>query len=482
MKINELIQGISAIEINGDTGKEISSVSFDNRKVERNGLFIAIRGTAVDGHRFIPAAIEAGAIAVVCEELPDLPSESVCWIRVKDSRTALAALASAFYAYPSEELKLIGVTGTNGKTTIATLLFKLFRGLGYKAGLLSTVEVMIEDRIYPSTHTTPDPLQLNRLLREMVESGCEYCFMEVSSHAAAQHRISSLVFRGGIFTNLTHDHLDYHPSFRDYLEAKKSFFDQLGPDAFALTNADDKNGRVMLQNTRAMTKTYGVRTMADFRARIIEEHIDGTELELDGQEFWTRLPGRFNVSNVLAVYGAAMLAGQEPEAVKKVLSGLESVRGRFETLRGKSGSVAIIDYAHTPDAVLNVLETISDLKKEGCEIITVVGAGGNRDRTKRPKMASIAATYSQKVILTSDNPRDEEPEAIIKEMMEGITAEQESRVITIVNREDAIKTACLIARPEDIILVAGKGHETYQEVKGVKSHFDDRETVMKYLK
>jgi len=482
MKLNDLLNGIQITELRGDTSGEISQLAFDNRKAVAGCLFIAVRGTANDGHRFIDAAVEAGSSAVVCEEFPGTTVDTVTWIRVPDSRIALAALAANFYGNPSHDLNLIGVTGTNGKTTIATLLYKLFRGLGYKAGLLSTVEVLVEEKSYPATHTTPDPVQLNRYLREMADLGCDYCFMEVSSHAAAQKRIGSLLFRGGIFTNLTHDHLDYHPTFKDYLEAKKSFFDQLGPQAFALTNADDRNGMVMLQNCRARKESYGIRTMAGFRARIIEEHLDGTELELDGQHFWTRLPGRFNVSNVLAVYGAALLAGQDREAVKRVLSGLESVRGRFETVRAKSGRVAVVDYAHTPDAVLNVLETISSLLPEGKEVITVVGAGGNRDKTKRPKMAAIAASYSQKVILTSDNPRDEDPEVILNEMMGGITGEQEEKVLSIVNREEAIKTACLLANPGDVILVAGKGHETYQEIKGVKTHFDDLEIVTKYLK
>ncbi|MFZ5939444.1 MAG: UDP-N-acetylmuramoyl-L-alanyl-D-glutamate--2,6-diaminopimelate ligase [Bacteroidota bacterium] len=482
MKLSKLIRHVKTVSVTGDTGKEIRSVVIDNRQAEPGSLFIAIRGTAVDGHRFIPAAIAAGCIAVVCEEIPEQAGEQIAWIRVADARIALAAVAAEFYGNPSHDLKLIGVTGTNGKTTIATLLYKLYRGLGYKAGLLSTVEVRIEDKVIPATHTTPDPLQLNRLLREMADAGCGYCFMEVSSHAAAQHRIGALLFRGGIFTNLTHDHLDYHPTFRNYLEAKKSFFDQLGPEAFALTNADDKNGMVMLQNCRAMKESYSIRSLAGFRARIIEEHIDGTGMELEGQTFWTRLPGRFNVSNVLAVYGAAVMEGQDREQVKAVLSGLGSVRGRFETLQGSSGVTAVVDYAHTPDAVMNVLETISGLKKEGSAIITVVGAGGNRDKTKRPKMAAIAATYSQKVILTSDNPRDEDPEAILQDMLTGITPEQQNRVLAVVNREEAIKTACLLARPGDVILVAGKGHETYQEVKGVKNHFDDREVVLKYLK
>jgi len=482
MNAEKLIKGLSVSLIRGKITGEILSVAFDSRLVQPDGMFVAVRGTAADGHRFIPVAIEAGAGMVICEEIPDNASSAVTWIKVPDSRIALATVAANFYDNPSHDLNLIGVTGTNGKTTIATLLYKLFRGLGYKAGLISTVEVMIEEKIYPATHTTPDPLEINRLFREMADSGCEYCFMEVSSHAAAQHRIGSLHFRGGIFTNLTHDHLDYHPTFHAYLEAKKSFFDQLGDDAFALTNADDRNGMVMLQNCKAVKETYGIKTMAGFRARIIEEHLDGTELELDGQPFWTRLPGRFNVSNILAVYGAAVLAGQDREAVKKVLSGLESVRGRFETVRGAEGTVAIIDYAHTPDAVLNVLETISALGKKDAEIITVIGAGGNRDRTKRPEMAAIAVKYSQKVILTSDNPRNEEPEAIIKEMMEGVNDSDAKKVISIVNREEAIKTACMIAGKNDIILIAGKGHETYQEIKGVKSHFDDREVVMKYLK
>ncbi len=482
MKIAAIIQGLKALRIEGDERREISAVTFDSREVSAGCMFVAISGTAFDGHKFIPQAVGAGVAAVVCEMIPGKKDDNVMWIVVEDARVALSYIAANWYGNPSEELCLAGVTGTNGKTTIATLLYKVQTGLGFKAGLFSTNKVLINNTVYPATHTTPDPLQINAYLRQMVDEGCEYCFMEVSSHAASQHRVKGLKFKVAVFTNLTHEHLDYHKDFRDYLEAKKLFFDQLDKDAFALINADDKNGSVMVQNSKAQVAKYSLRKMADFRAKIIEPHFEGTQMQINDAELWVRLTGRFNAYNLLAVYGVALLLGQSREEVLEVMSKLEPVEGRFETIKGKKGCMAIIDYAHTDDALKNVLDAIHEVNSEGREVISVIGAGGDRDKAKRPKMAAVAVQMSQKVILTSDNPRSEDPEVIIEEMEAGIPAEKVRQVLKIIDREEAIKTACMLAEEDAIILVAGKGHEKYQEIKGVRYPFDDKEIISKYLK
>jgi UDP-N-acetylmuramoyl-L-alanyl-D-glutamate--2,6-diaminopimelate ligase len=482
MKLNQLIQNLDPLRVTGDLDREVASVVFDSRDVTAGSLFVAVRGTEADGHRFIPAAIEAGATAVVCEALPIDMKEEVTYILTDNSRRALALIASAWYRHPSKEINLVGVTGTNGKTTIATLLYKVHTSLGYKAGILTTIEVIIHDRSYPATHTTPDPLQINRWLREMVDQGCSYCFMEVSSHAASQHRTSGLHFRGGVFTNLTHDHLDYHKDFREYLEAKRSFFNQLGENAFALTNADDRNGEVMLQNCRAEKSRYSLEKFADYHGRVLESYFEGMRLQINDQEVWVRLTGRFNASNMLAVYGASLLLGHNEQEVLEAISKAGAAEGRFEVLKGAGGAIAIIDYAHTDDALKNVLETIQEVNTGDRPVITVVGAGGDRDRTKRAKMGAVAAGLSSRVILTSDNPRSEDPAAIMEEMEQGISDDRAGDVLKITDREEAIKTACMLAGPAAVILVAGKGHEKYQEIGGVKRHFDDKEIVAKYLK
>jgi len=444
-------------------------------------LFTAIKGTRVDGHQFIDQAVEKGARIIVCESLPSTMNPEVVYVSVPDSSFAFGVICSNFFDNPSRKLKLVGVSGTNGKTSIATLLFHLFRNLGYSAGLVSTIENRINERVYHATHTSPDPLQLNELLAAMAEDGCEYCFMEVSSHAVHQKRIAGQQFSGGIFTNLTHDHLDYHKTFEEYLKAKKSFYDQLPESAFALTNADDKNGRVMLQNTRAAKYTYSIRTSADFKGKILESSFDGLLLSLNGTEIWSRLLGTFNAWNLTAVYGAASLLGVENSELLQQISKLEPVNGRFQFMKSPGGVVAVVDYAHSPDAVKNILQTISDIRTGNEKLITVIGAGGDRDRAKRPIMAAIAVSMSDLVILTSDNPRTEDPEAIIREMQQGVGIADSKKAVSITDRIEAIKTACAIARKGDIILVAGKGHETYQEVNGVRHHFDDREILQKYL-
>lgn len=483
MKIlRDILFGVSIKQVSGDTGIEVKNICFDSRKAEAGSLFAAVRGTQADGHQYITSVIEKGASAVVCEELPEVFQENVCYVQVENSAKALGILASNFFENPSAKLNLIGITGTNGKTTTATLLFQLFRGLGYKAGLISTVQNYINDRIVPSTHTTPDPLALNQLLQDMVSEGCDYCFMEVSSHAVVQHRIAGLEFTGGIFTNITHDHLDFHKTFDAYLKAKKGFFDQLGSSAFALTNADDKNGRIMLQNTRAHKKTYALKNIADFKAKIIESHFSGLLLDIDGQEVWCKLVGNFNAYNLLAVYAAAILLEQDRLKVLTVLSRLNGAEGRFDYITSPSGVIGVVDYAHTPDAVQNVLSTIQNIRKGTEQVITVIGCGGDRDKTKRPVMAKTACDWSDKVILTSDNPRSEDPLQIIADMEAGVMPNNKKKTLVIADRREAIRTACHLAKPGDIILLAGKGHEKYQEVKGVKYPFDDKELLKDFFK
>ena len=478
MKLSKLLKYVKPIAIIGDADVEIQGVNIDSRKIEDGHLFVAIKGTQTDGHRFILKALELGATAVLCEDMPETCQEGVTYVQVPSTEDAVGPVATVFYGEPSQTLKLVGVTGTNGKTTIATLLYNMFRKFGHKCGLLSTVCNYIEGEPIPADHTTPDPIELNKLLHQMVEAGCEYAFMECSSHAIAQKRIGGLKFTGGLFTNLTRDHLDYHKTFENYRDAKKAFFDELPKDAFAITNADDKNGQVMVQNCKAQIKTYSIRQMADFRARIIECHFEGMYLEINGREVGVQFIGKFNVSNLLAVYGAAVMMGKRPEDVLVVLSTLKSVAGRLEPIRSQEGVTAIVDYAHTPDALENVLNAIHEVLdgKQG-KVITVCGAGGNRDKGKRPLMAQEAVKQSDRVIITSDNPRFEEPQDIINDMLAGLTAQQMKKVISIADRREAIKTATMLAQKGDVILIAGKGHEDYQEIKGVKHHFDDREVV-----
>ncbi len=478
MKLSELLKYVKPVCIIGNDEVEITGVNIDSRKIEKGHLFVAIKGTQTDGHRFIPKALELGAAAVLCEDLPEGQQEGITYVQVSSSEEAVGPVATIFYGDPSRQLKLVGVTGTNGKTTIATLLYNMFRKFGHKCGLLSTVCNYIEGQAIPADHTTPDPIELNRLLSHMVEAGCEYAFMECSSHAIAQKRIGGLKFAGGLFTNLTRDHLDYHKTFENYRDAKKAFFDGLEKDAFAITNADDKNGCVMVQNTKAQIKTYSIRSMADFRARIIECHFEGMYLEINGLEVGVQFIGKFNVSNLLAVYGAAVMLGKKPEDILVILSTLKSVAGRLEPIRSTDGVTAIVDYAHTPDALENVLNAIHEvLDGKGGQVITVCGAGGNRDKGKRPLMAQEAVRRSDRVIITSDNPRFEEPQDIINDMLAGLDQKQMKKVISIVDRKEAIKTATMLAQKGDVILIAGKGHEDYQEIKGVKHHFDDREIV-----
>ena len=478
MKLNELLKNVKPICIIGSDDIDITGVNIDSRKIETGHLFVAIKGTQTDGHKFIPKALELGASAVLCEDIPEEKAVGVTYVQVESTESAVGPVATVFFGEPSKKLKLVGVTGTNGKTTIATLLYNMFRKFGHKCGLLSTVCNYIEGEAIPADHTTPDPIELNHLLSKMVEAGCEYTFMECSSHAIAQKRIGGLDFAGGIFTNLTRDHLDYHKTFENYRDAKKAFFDGLSKDAFAITNADDKNGSVMVQNCKAKIKTYSTRSMADFRARIIECHFEGMYLEIDGREVGVQFIGKFNVSNLLAVYGAAVMLGKKPEDILLILSTLKSVAGRLEPIRSKEGVTAIVDYAHTPDALENVLNAIHEvLDGKGGQVITVCGAGGNRDKGKRPLMAQEAAKQSDRVIITSDNPRFEEPQDIINDMLEGLNAQQKKKTISIVDRKEAIRTATMMANKGDVILIAGKGHEDYQEIKGVKHHFDDREIV-----
>jgi len=480
MTIEKILKGISVISISGDKLLRIENITFDSRNVDRGSLFVAVRGSKTDGHDYIVNAVNSGAVAIICETIPENPEKKVCWIKTTDSARALGEAASNFFGNPSSSLKLVGVTGTNGKTTIATLLYRMFSDLGYKCGLFSTVCNYIIGKELPATHTTPDPVQLNMIMAQMVEAGCEYAFMEVSSHSADQQRIAGLDFKGGIFTNLTHDHLDYHKTFDRYIAAKKSFFNNLPSEAFALVNADDKNGKVMLQNCNARQYTFSVRGMADFRCTLLEQSFEGMGLKIMGEEVWTRFIGDFNASNLLAVYAASELLGAERKEILAVLSNLNPVAGRLEVVRA-SGITGIVDYAHTPDALLNVIGTLNKIRENSVQLITVVGAGGDRDKTKRPKMAAISAEGSTKVILTSDNPRSEDPEMIINDMEAGITPDLKRKTIRITDRREAIKTAVMMARPGDVILVAGKGHETYQEVKGVKHHFDDREEIKKAL-
>ena len=482
MKLSELLKYVKPIAIVGNAEVDITGVNIDSRKIEKGHLFVAIKGTQTDGHRFIPKALELGAVAVLCEDLPEgfsaESAENITYVQVASTEAAVGPVATVFYGEPSQQLKLVGVTGTNGKTTIATLLYNMFRKFGHKCGLLSTVCNYIEGEAIPADHTTPDPIELNKLLHQMVEAGCEYAFMECSSHAIAQQRIGGLKFAGGLFTNLTRDHLDYHKTFENYRDAKKAFFDGLSKDAFAITNADDKNGSVMVQNCKAQVKTYSVQRMADFRARIIECHFEGMYLDINGQEVGVQFIGKFNVSNLLAVYGAAVMLGKKPEDILVVLSTLKSVAGRLEPIRSEEGVTAIVDYAHTPDALENVLNAIHEVMegKQG-KIITVCGAGGNRDKGKRPLMAQEAVKQSDRVIITSDNPRFEEPQDIINDMLTGLDQKQMKKVVSIVDRKEAIRTASMMAEKGDVILIAGKGHEDYQEIKGVKHHFDDREVV-----
>lgn len=477
MKLNKLVSGLDIIEVKGDMEREISGVQIDSRQVDKNYLFVAVRGTAADGHNYIGKAIEKGASAVLCEEIPADADESVTYVKVANTEQTTGSVATAFYGNPTSKLKLVGVTGTNGKTTIATVLYEMFRRMGHKAGLLSTVANYIDGEMIPTEHTTPDPITLNALLAKMVEAGCEYAFMEVSSHSIVQNRIGGLNFAGGLFTNITRDHLDYHKTFDNYIKAKKLFFDNLPATAFAITNADDKNGMVMVQNTKAQVKTYSVQSPADFKAKIIECHFEGMYLEINGREVGVQFIGKFNVSNLLAVYGAAVMLGKDPHSVLVALSAMHPVNGRFEALRSPSGYTAIVDYAHTPDALENVLNAIHGVLEGKGEVITVCGAGGNRDKGKRPLMAREAVKQSDRVIITSDNPRFEEPQDIINDMLAGLTEEDMKKVIAIVDRRQAIKTACMMAKPGDVILIAGKGHEDYQDVKGVKHHFDDKEEV-----
>ena len=478
MILSELLSTIPHCEVKGRTDIQIHDIQIDSRQISEGDLFIAIAGTQVDGHRFIPTAIESGAKAIVCQHIPEGVDQDVTFIVVNNTEAIVGPLAHTFFGKPTEKLDLVGVTGTNGKTTIATLLFKLFSRFGYKCGLVSTVCNYIDNEAIPTSHTTPDPITLNRLLGRMADEGCRYAFMEVSSHSVVQHRIDGLVFRGGIFTNLTRDHLDYHKTFEAYRDAKKGFFDMLPKGSFAVTNVDDRNGSFMVQNSKADCKTYSVRGLADFQARILEESFEGMTLDICGREVCVQFIGRFNVSNLLAVYGAAICMGRSAEDVLVGLSTLRPVNGRFETIRSNEGVTAIIDYAHTPDALDNVLATINEILKKPGNCITVCGAGGNRDKGKRPLMAQSAVRASNRVIITSDNPRFEEPQAIIDDMLSGISSpEDRSKVISIVDRREAIRTACMMAQPGDVILIAGKGHEDYQEIKGVKHHFDDHEIV-----
>ncbi len=480
MKLGEILKGIDC-KVLGCADREIKDLQFDSRQVSAGTLFVAQPGTKVDGHDFIGKAVASGAVAVVCQHIPaDAPKE-VTYVCVDDSSRALGLMAANYYGHPSRSLKLVGITGTNGKTTTVTLLHRMFRMLGHHVGLVSTIVNKIDEEELPTGHTTPDALELNQLLRRMVDAGCDYCFMEVSSHAVVQNRIAGVDFAGGIFSNITHDHLDFHKTMANYIAAKKGFFDALPKTAWALTNVDDRNGRVMVQNTKAAVKTYGLQQMADFHAKVIEEGFEGMHLALNGREVWCRLVGRFNAYNLLAIYGAAVLSGADADEALRLLSTLEPAPGRFQYVSGR-GITAIVDYAHTPDALQNVIETIDAIRRPSQQLITVVGCGGDRDKTKRPEMADIASKGSDKLVLTSDNPRTEKPEAILDDMEAGLTPEQLSHTVRITDRRQAIRTACMMAREGDIILIAGKGHEKYQEVNGVRSHFDDVEEVEKELR
>ncbi|MCK4663694.1 MAG: UDP-N-acetylmuramoyl-L-alanyl-D-glutamate--2,6-diaminopimelate ligase [Bacteroidales bacterium] len=480
--LKEILKNIEVEQCIGDINISVNNICFDSREADNNFLFIAVRGINVDGHNYIDKAIEKGINSVVCEELPLKINNKITYIKVKDSKFSLGQIASNYYGNPSSKLKLIGITGTNGKTTISTLLFQLFKNLAYKTGLFSTVRNYINDKEIIATHTTPDAIQLNSLLKAMVDEGCQYCFMEVSSHAIDQDRISGLKFSGGVFTNITHDHLDYHETFDKYLKAKKRFFDSLLVDSFVLSNTDDKNGKIMTQNTKAKKYTYGIKAFADFKAKILESHFDGTLLTIDGLELWTKFIGDFNASNLLAVYAVAILLGQEREKILSTISNLNTVEGRFESIRSSNGIIVIVDYAHTPDALKNVINTINKIRGEKGQLITVVGAGGDRDKAKRPMMGKIVSELSDKIIFTSDNPRNEDPLSIIEEIKSGVNSKKEGKILTIENRREAIKTAYMIANMGDIILIAGKGHETYQEIKGVRYDFDDKKIIKDLMK
>lgn len=477
----QILTGVEHQMVQPGNGETITGIAFDSRKVTTGMVFVATRGTLTDGHQFISKAIELGAVAVVCEQLPDTLPTGIAFAITPDSLLALALIAGNWFDHPSKKIKLVGITGTNGKTTTATILFDLFESLGYRCGLLSTVENRIHQKKIAATHTTPDPLQINALLSEMVETGCDFAFMEVSSHAVAQHRVSGLAFTGGVFTNLTHDHLDYHKTFAEYLKAKKRFFDSLTSEAFALVNADDRNGLVMIQNCQARCYTYALKTLADFHTRIIENLIEGLLLEINGVEVWFRLVGEFNAYNLTAIYAVACLLDQEKEKVLEKLSSMQPVEGRFDTLRSERGITAVVDYAHTPDALANVLATLNAVKNAEAKLIVVAGAGGDRDKTKRPVMAKIAAENSDRLILTSDNPRTENPATILEEMAAGLTPPQATNTLIIENRRQAIRTAIALAERGDVVLVAGKGHEKYQDINGVKHPFDDKEEIKKAL-
>ena len=473
----DILKNMEITEIMGNKNIVPEDIVFDSRKVAKNTAFFAIKGTQVDGHQYIDAAIEKGASVIVCEQPPPQITPDVTYIMVKNSEQALAVAAANFYGHPSEKLRLIGITGTNGKTTIATLLYSLFEQLGHKSGLISTIKYAFSGTVHNATHTTPDVVQINKLLHSMVEKNCAYCFMEVSSHAIKQHRVHGLQFNGGIFTNITHEHLDYHGTFDDYLKTKQAFFNSLPEDAFALSNADDKNGKIILQNTRAAKYFYAMKSFADFRGKIMERHLDGMLLNINNTEMWTKLTGDFNAYNLLAIYAYASIKGIDKREALKVLSSIKPVDGRFETIVSSTGVYAIVDYAHTPDALQNVLNTINKIRKANQQLITVVGAGGNRDKTKRPLMGKISAELSSKIILTSDNPRYEKPEVIISEMQEGIDSVNKQKMLVITDRQQAIKTAVMMANKGDIVLVAGKGHEKYQEINGIRHHFDDKEVI-----
>lgn len=481
MQLKDLLYRVALESVKGPTDIPVAKIEFDSRKVTPGDVFVALRGTLANGHDFIEKAITLGAVAVVCDTLPETLLPQITYIQVADTNTALAWMANNFYDNPSTKLQLVGVTGTNGKTTIATLLYQLFKKAGFKVGLLSTVKVMVDTHEYPATHTTPDSLTINRYLAEMAEVGCEYCFMEVSSHGVHQKRTEGLVFKGGVFTNLTHDHLDYHNTFAEYRDVKKSFFDHLPKSAFALINIDDKNGAVMVQNTGARTLTYALKSMADYKAQVLENQLSGLLLKINEQEVWVKLIGSFNAYNVLAIYGVAIELGLEKSEALRLLSELESVSGRFQFVVSPNHITAIVDYAHTPDALANVLKTIGDIRTRNEQLITVVGCGGDRDKTKRPIMANIAAEHSDKVIFTSDNPRTEDPQQIVTEMEAGVEPQFFKKTLSILDRKQAIKTACQMAQPHDIILIAGKGHETYQEINGVRHDFDDLKIVTEFL-
>lgn len=482
MILKDILYKVTLNAVVGSTNLSVKHMDFDSRNISEHDVFVAIKGTVSNGHEFIDTAIEQGAIAIVCETLPENIKQGITYVQVESSSKALAIMASNFYQNPSENLKLVGVTGTNGKTTIASLLYQLFKKAGFKVGLLSTVRIMVDNKAYKATHTTPDSLTINKYLKEMNDEGVAYCFMEVSSHGIHQHRTEGLHFQGGIFTNLSHDHLDYHDTFAEYRDVKKAFFDQLPATAFALVNVDDKNGLIMLQNTKAKKCTYALKGYADYRAQILENQLNGLLLKINESEVWTRLIGNFNAYNVLAIYATAELLGLEKVETLRMISELESVAGRFQYLISDNKITAIVDYAHTPDALKNVLETINSIRTKNEELITVFGCGGNRDKTKRPKMGHIASALSSKVIVTSDNPRDEAPESIMEDIEKGIEPQNFKKVLSIADRKQAIKTACQMANPNDIILIAGKGHETYQEIKGERFDFDDFKIVKEFLK